>query len=1679
MYFCVVMKLNKMRTTFFALTAVFFTFSLQAQMINGTDTLYGNEWIDYDKTYFELKLADDGVYRVDYVELQDMGFPVDQTTGANIQLFYMGEEYPLHLSTNGALSATDYLEFVGRKNRGDIDHHLYINGKEDQLNPEYSLFTDTSSYYITFDNNVEGLRFEDYDQSGIANMTAERFYIHEELSVFSDFHFKPIYRGSDHVRYSYFDIGEGFGTTTSDNFSTQINADNLNNDGQTYSEVTIRLAGNPNPHELEIGFNNNNIVKEDFNGFGVKQYTVQIPNAEVVPNNTIDIKGVHGGNFTDGYSVAYVKLQYPRTPEIDNGFLEFVLPSSSDDKYYEFNVLNNDDSFILIDSDNNFRYPTLVDNGVLKFKVAASDKSRKILVYQESQTQKVNTSYQRNFIDYTAVDPDFLFVTSKRLFEGPNNVVQNYANYRGTPEGGGYIPYVAIMEDLIDQFSYGIDRHNIANRNFAHFAEENWSNLEYWYNVGRGLEYQNVRTEEGFLEFYTDNHVQTFGSPGSDMVMLASNGERVPKFKLGRIAVTTEDELGSYFEKIKLQNDLLSLDQTYEAKGWTKEMIHLSGGSPEIQNVIFNSLESMREIIEVNKFGANVNTFKKTSSNPIQPAEIDQILELIDNGLSIITFFGHSGVGTFDFNIEKPSEWSNQGKYPLVISLGCLSGNVFTKSKGLSEEFVLEPETGAIAFLASAGTAYIQSQAAIGAKFYDYLGEEMYGSTIGSVIKVIYDDNKEIQNLANITLMQQLTLHGDPAIRLNPHPGPDYTFDFSSVQTNPGIVDTNLDSFEVSFDVVNIGNFMEDSMKIKIEHVLNDGTINYSSEYQIDGFPYRKNIKLNVPISGADISGKNSIRAYLDTDNQVEELPDPSAEMNNELNNPANGTPFSFYSTNNTLNPTCPEDFGIVNTTEVTLHASTLNAFEKTNTKYLFEIDTTEKFNSPSLTKHDQTSAGGLISWSPGINFEEGDTYYWRVSPDSTSADIGYQWRNRSFVYLPDSDYGWNQNHYEQYAYDDLDGIDFSLENEMIYDTSSRSIELVNGLWNIQSNGIKVDNSGFSESARPWQNLSTGVSISVVDPLTGKFWLNGTGSPWGGDYGSITGGTGVKRAFAYPTSTTEERAKIIDFLNDDIPDGYYVIFWTLVSQNGDYFYHDEWAQDSLTIGNNIFQVLENQGSLKCRELITNGSVPYSFMYRKNIEAIDEGIGSGQEDVFSTQFFLPRAGVEGVLTTVPIGPAKSWDRLEWRSSQVEVNDLSNFYIETYNNQNVLVETFDYPNSTEAVIDLSFLDPILHPTIKLKYESFDQVDRTTPQIDYLRVYYEGYPDIALDPLKNLVFNSDTLQQGENLFIQYSITNLSSFALEDSITVNYLITDNQNQTILKKATHSPLDAGESKAITFVHNTVEMLGDYTIAINLNLPEGVREKIDFNNFGIRSFTVQKDNKNPLLDVTFDGYHILDGDIVAPEPLINITLEDDNPFLLLTDTSTLQLILTHPNGDIEYFDSNDSRIQFFPAENAQDNKARLEFTPYLQNEGEYKLKVQGWDASGNVSGNNDYQRTFQVITTEAVSNVLNYPNPFSTSTQFVFTITGSVPDFMKIEIRSMSGKVVKEIFKEELGLLRVGTNRTDYRWNGTDEYGQKLANGVYLYKVVTKNMDGEQHELYDNGTSEYFTKGYGKMVIMR
>jgi len=125
------------------------------------------------------------------------------------------------------------------------------------------------------------------------------------------------------------------------------------------------------------------------------------------------------------------------------------------------------------------------------------------------------------------------------------------------------------------------------------------------------------------------------------------------------------------------------------------------------------------------------------------------------------------------------------------------------------------------------------------------------------------------------------------------------------------------------------------------------------------------------------------------------------------------------------------------------------------------------------------------------------------------------------------------------------------------------------------------------------------------------------------------------------------------------------------------------------------------------------------------------------------------------------------------------------------------------------------------------------------------------------------------------------------------------------------------------------------------------------------------------------------------------------------------------------------------------------------------------------------QVEFEAINKAMVTNMLNYPNPFSTSTRFVFTLTGSeIPQEVQIQIMTVTGKVVQEIDEMELGPLRIGNNMTEFAWDGKDEFGDQLANGVYLYRVKMK-LNGTNIDRRESSVDKSFVRNFGKMYLLR
>jgi hypothetical protein len=379
--------------------------------------------------------------------------------------------------------------------------------------------------------------------------------------------------------------------------------------------------------------------------------------------------------------------------------------------------------------------------------------------------------------------------------------------------------------------------------------------------------------------------------------------------------------------------------------------------------------------------------------------------------------------------------------------------------------------------------------------------------------------------------------------------------------------------------------------------------------------------------------------------------------------------------------------------------------------------------------------------------------------------------------------------------------------------------------------------------------------------------------------------------------------------------------------------------------------------------------------------------------------------------------------------------------------------------------------------------DTVNRTPVQLDYWRINFQPVPEAALNPSLHLEWVTDTLDQFSPLSLSVAVENLTPWDM-DSLLTNYVINDAINGQHSFSERYAPLPGNQSYNIDYTFNTDCdcYAGLNYLFIEINPNNDQPEQHHFNNYGLLEFNVFADDVNPILDVTFDGVHILDGDIVSAKPVIDISLNDESELNALNDSSLLDIYFIYPDGSQQSVVFDGIENIWYPVEDGQaavDNTARATLNPVFDQDGIYTLVVQGYDRSGNASGDNAYRISFEVINKPMISNVLNYPNPFTTATRFVFTLTGSeVPQFMKIQIMTITGKVVREVLLPEMGNVHVGNNITEFVWDGTDQYGDRLANGLYLYRIAAV-LDGQNLEHFDTGTDQYFKNGIGKMYLMR
>lgn len=1658
----------------FLFSIFYFMFCLSsavAQYTDGSTVKYGNEWIDFSQKYYKFKIPEDGVYRITKSELEAAGFPVNSVEMNEFEMYRNGQEVHIYTSSQGSMGNEDFIEFYGTKNRNEIDRFFWED-ENDQLNPEYSIITDSASYFLSY-SNKNHLRYSSFETDLSGNLPeVEKYYLNKEENIYNSTFNK---KQTADVRYSQGQTIEGFGLSFRKSENIKFAPTNLYPEGPN-PQLKFRFGTNLPTHVIDIKIGNTTLNTYSFQGNKVVAEQLSFDQSLLTSNTTVNISGTHSNS--DLFTLSEMSIIYPRTFTFQQDqYVHFDKESSPFERYFEFDNFDiSGGSPVVYDEITKRRIKTLVENELVKFISPVSLEGNEFKVYSFENIRLVSSLQSVEFLDFKEIDHDYLILSHETLFDDGTgfNWVEEYANYRQSDEGGGFNPIIVSAQQVYDQFGWGVDEHFLSVKSFLNWIETEWSSLQFVFIIGKAREYNAYRTK---VQKENDPyfHVPTFGYPGSDNLLVADWGKTTPKVPIGRIAARTPAEVKAYYNKMVEHEEQSNLPYTIEDRLWMKKILHLSGGDPTIQELIKAYLKGMENVAENNQFGADVTTFYKASSDPIETAQSELLIDLINSGVSIINFFGHSAVGVFDLNLEDVSAYDNKGKYPLMISLGCHSGNVHTSATGLSQKFVLAQDRGALGFLAASAQAYIPQQNQFGKSFYEAMGSEYYGKSIGEIVQYVIALSENNNGYAWETLLQQLTLHGDPAGKFHSSLSEDYIPDFSSVIVEPEVINAFQESYELCYEIANIGKSITQEVSVNIQHIGPAGQINVDTSYLVEAPLNRNSYCIEIPLTTDDLVGKNQIRLRVDDNNAIEELPNPQAEDNNSLNNGMGGNNFDFYILNNAAVPVSPKEFAIYTEEEVVLRSSSFNALGDKQS-FFVQIDTIETFESPLKTEVKLEDVTGLISYAPTIAFTPGKVYYWRIRPETNSVNPSLVWQSSSFLYLPSSSQGWNQSHRDQYAKNDFDEL--TLDNyDLEYVLDYRAIRVVNRVRdgeNFPNFFIGPIFIGFSYY---WQLPDPYIAITPFDSLGNFRWNEVEGS-----YGSYNGQSFPTFTFYFKTNEQESRINLVNFLEDILEKGDHVFLYSIHNQNKNLdFKSEEWAADSiLNDGKNIFNVLNKQGSEQIDHFRNNPVTPYNFFYRKDKEPMQEGRAADLNSTADNTGLVYGRWYTGTETSVKIGPSNKWRKLVWKDEASTVESHDSSYVRIFGVTQAGNDSLLMDKVFEKEINLAQIDPNIFPYLRLQYYTYDNVNNTSPNLSFWRVFYDGQAELALDILDpNALFNADTIDQGEAFVLKIPLKNIGMTDV-DSVKVRVLLTDQSNNAVTEIQTLEPIPSGDQSFIDFRVPSEDLSGEYTITLEANYLQNPEECFYFNNFGLRKFFVRGDIRNPLLDVSFDGRRIMNGDIVSAEPIIRIVTKDENKFLLLNDTSTYQMVLVDPNGLEKELFFSDPEVTFTPAISADDNSNEITYTPTLTEDGMYSLKVRSRDITGNLSGNQDYEVEFQVINEELISNVFNYPNPFSDCTQFIFTLTGNeMPDDISIRIMTVSGKVVKEISGLELGPLHIGVNRSQYKWDGTDEFGSKLANGVYLYQVTTRSQSGELYGKYDTNTNQFFRNNIGKLVILR
>ncbi len=748
--------------------------SLPRQRRSGL-TVLGKTSGESNRAQVKIVVDRDGIYQIRYEDLVEAGIPLpNRLESWSLRLTCRDREVPIYVEdhNDGRFDPGDYIEFYGQ----------YSRAPQSRKAPDVYLdvYSTENVYWLEW-GSARGQRL--MEEEGLVLETDPRNY-RRVYSFPARMHFE---RDLIYNRLGQYQGKEPrdhwFWASVFSSEKREIPIPLPDPDTQSDMPVELRIMlhgqtySDSLPHTVEAFLNQRLVLNGQWFGqtvFLLKNREQDRINANVLhpTRNSVTIVNRAPDDFIDSFFINWIEITYPRLLKADQGYIEFTIPKDEPLGLFDFEIsgftqkqisiyklgisrmIGADVDRVVEEADTTYvvRFQDEVHSPEVRYvAVQESAKLKPVRIEPHDPLELRNPS---NPGDYIAIVADSLY---------DSEALQQLVSHR---EAQGHRVFVVPVSQVFNQFSYGLPwPHGI--RDFLRYAYFHWPIApKYAVLIGDGsFDQRNIRKQgTNLIPVYARQVVKYGAAVSEHWFSLMTDPDELPDIYVGRLPVNTPEELQAVVDKI-IESETLA-----ERGKWLNRMLLIGGNGAVfrrqseflLKNVLPPRLDVHRLYTRRDPRLKNDPFFGGTSD----------LIDYFDRGVFLINFMGHGGGAIWADNslmrLEDVERLSNKGRYPIITSMTCFTGSFDNSwSKTLAEEFLLQPERGSHAIIASSGLGWAYQDFSMVRELFDLMRQ--YGSalTLGEYLaaaKINYISKN--LNALGFSMLNQYNLLGDPATRL-------------------------------------------------------------------------------------------------------------------------------------------------------------------------------------------------------------------------------------------------------------------------------------------------------------------------------------------------------------------------------------------------------------------------------------------------------------------------------------------------------------------------------------------------------------------------------------------------------------------------------------------------------------------------------------------------------------------------------------------------------------------------------------------------------------------------------------------------------------------------------------------------------------------------------------------------